>query len=248
MWGQRVLGPSDPRQLVADRDRRDHDRQLRPGADIRPGSMGRPMPGHRGGARSAVDAENEPVVGADGAPSSSTSPTRRACSPCARAGRRCSAATSTTTSATSAPSPATGTCPATSSRRDADGWFWFVGRGDDVIKTAGHLVGPVRGGERADGAPAVVEAGVIGLPDAVGGQRRQGLRDRPPGHRGRRAARARAARLRTDSASAPRSHHGRSRSSTTCPTPAAARSCAGCSGPESSGLPEGDLSTLEEQR
>ncbi len=27
-------------------------------------------------------------------------------------------------------------------RRDADGAFWFVGRADDVIKTAGHLIGP----------------------------------------------------------------------------------------------------------
>ncbi|WP_317617353.1 AMP-binding protein [Streptomyces antnestii] len=27
-------------------------------------------------------------------------------------------------------------------RRDADGWSWFVGRADDVIKSAGHLIGP----------------------------------------------------------------------------------------------------------
>ena len=29
-------------------------------------------------------------------------------------------------------------------RRDADGYFWFVGRADDIIKTAGHMVGPSR--------------------------------------------------------------------------------------------------------
>lgn len=37
-------------------------------------------------------------------------------------------------------------------RRDADGYYWFVGRADDVIKSAGHLVGPFEV-ERADGAP-----------------------------------------------------------------------------------------------
>ena len=46
-------------------------------------------------------------------------------------------------------------------RRDADGYFWFVGRADDVINTAGHLVGwQVE-------HPAVAEAGVIGKPDPI---------------------------------------------------------------------------------
>src|SRR5581483_2033062 len=56
-------------------------------------------------------------------------------------------------------------------RRDDDGWFWFVGRGDDVIKTAGHLVGPFEVESALMEHPAVAEAGVIGVPDPVAGQR-----------------------------------------------------------------------------
>ena len=43
--GTRGVRPAIPRQLVADRDRRHHDRQLCRRMDIRPGSMGRPLPG-----------------------------------------------------------------------------------------------------------------------------------------------------------------------------------------------------------
>ena len=53
--------------------------------------------------------------------------------------------------------------------RDADGYFWFVGRGDDVIKTAGHLIGPFEVESVLMEHPAVVEAGVIGIPDPVAG-------------------------------------------------------------------------------
>jgi acetyl-CoA synthetase len=56
-------------------------------------------------------------------------------------------------------------------RRDRDGWFWFVGRGDDVIKTAGHLIGPTEVERVLMEHPAVAEAGVIGLPDPVAGER-----------------------------------------------------------------------------
>jgi acetyl-CoA synthetase len=56
-------------------------------------------------------------------------------------------------------------------RRDADGFFWFVGRGDDVIKTSGHLVGPFEVESTLMEHPAVAEAGVIGVPDPVAGQR-----------------------------------------------------------------------------
>ena len=52
-------------------------------------------------------------------------------------------------------------------RRDADGYFWFVGRGDDVIKTAGHLIGPFEVESVLLEHPAVAEAGVIGKPDPV---------------------------------------------------------------------------------
>jgi len=50
-------------------------------------------------------------------------------------------------------------------RRDADGYFWFVGRKDDVIKTSGHLVGPFEVESVLLEHHAVAEAGVIGKPD-----------------------------------------------------------------------------------
>jgi acetyl-CoA synthetase len=52
-------------------------------------------------------------------------------------------------------------------RRDADGYFWFVGRADDVIKTSGHLVGPFEVESVLMEHKAVAEAGVIGKPDPV---------------------------------------------------------------------------------
>jgi acetyl-CoA synthetase len=55
-------------------------------------------------------------------------------------------------------------------RRDADGFYWFVGRGDDVIKSSGHLIGPFEVESLLMEHPAVSEAGVIGVPDPVAGQ------------------------------------------------------------------------------
>jgi acetyl-CoA synthetase len=52
-------------------------------------------------------------------------------------------------------------------KRDADGYFWFVGRKDDVIKTSGHLIGPFEVESVMLEHPSVAEAGVIGKPDAV---------------------------------------------------------------------------------
>jgi len=51
--------------------------------------------------------------------------------------------------------------------RDSDGYFWFVGRTDDVINTAGHLVGPFEVESALVEHPAVAEAGVIGKPDPI---------------------------------------------------------------------------------
>ncbi len=52
-------------------------------------------------------------------------------------------------------------------RRDRDGYFWFVGRADDVIKTSGHLIGPFEVESVLMEHKAVAEAGVIGKPDPV---------------------------------------------------------------------------------
>ena len=55
-------------------------------------------------------------------------------------------------------------------KRDADGYFWFVGRADDVIKSAGHLIGPFEVESVLMEHRAVAEAGVIGKPDEVVGE------------------------------------------------------------------------------
>ncbi len=55
-------------------------------------------------------------------------------------------------------------------RRDRDGWYWFVGRADDVIKSAGHLIGPFEVESALLEHPAVAEVGVIGKPDPVVGE------------------------------------------------------------------------------
>jgi acetyl-CoA synthetase len=55
-------------------------------------------------------------------------------------------------------------------RQDADGYFWFIGRADDLIKSAGHLIGPFEVESALLEHPAVAEAGVIGKPDPVSGE------------------------------------------------------------------------------
>ncbi|MCO5196802.1 MAG: acetate--CoA ligase [Anaerolineae bacterium] len=54
--------------------------------------------------------------------------------------------------------------------RDEDGYFWFVGRADDIIKTSGHMVGPFEVESALMEHPAVAEAGVIGVPNDVIGE------------------------------------------------------------------------------
>jgi acetyl-CoA synthetase len=53
---------------------------------------------------------------------------------------------------------------------DKDGYFWFVGRADDVIKTSGERVGPFEVESALIEHPAVAEAGVIGKPDPLRGE------------------------------------------------------------------------------
>jgi len=55
-------------------------------------------------------------------------------------------------------------------KQDADGYFWFIGRADDVIKSAGHLIGPFEVESALMEHPAVAEVGVIGIPDAMIGE------------------------------------------------------------------------------
>jgi acetyl-CoA synthetase len=55
-------------------------------------------------------------------------------------------------------------------KRDADGYLWFVGRADDVIKASGHLIGPFEVENVLTDHPAVAEAAVIGKPDPTYGE------------------------------------------------------------------------------
>ncbi|MFP5363021.1 MAG: acetate--CoA ligase [Thermoleophilia bacterium] len=136
---------------------------------VHPGSMGRPFPGIEA-AIVRRDADGDPVIGGDGEPVLVTSPEEHG-ELALRAGwpsmfaaylddeRRYRKAFA-----------GSWYLSGDLARRDAAGWFHFVGRGDDVIKTAGHLVGPFE----IEGAllehPAVAEAAAIGVPDPVAGQ------------------------------------------------------------------------------
>ncbi|MGE5220369.1 MAG: acetate--CoA ligase [Chloroflexota bacterium] len=55
-------------------------------------------------------------------------------------------------------------------KQDGDGYFWFIGRSDDVIKSAGHLIGPFEVESALMEHPAIAEAGVIGIPDPIIGE------------------------------------------------------------------------------
>ncbi|MEK4254999.1 acetate--CoA ligase [Ureibacillus sp. FSL K6-2830] len=57
-----------------------------------------------------------------------------------------------------------------SAYKDEDGYFWFQGRVDDVIMTAGERVGPFEVESKLLEHPDVIEAGVIGKPDPVRGE------------------------------------------------------------------------------
>ncbi|MEG2038446.1 MAG: AMP-binding protein, partial [Oscillospiraceae bacterium] len=54
--------------------------------------------------------------------------------------------------------------------RDDDGYYWYQGRIDDVINTSGERVGPFEVESKLLEHPAVIEAGVIGIPDPTRGQ------------------------------------------------------------------------------
>jgi acetyl-CoA synthetase len=69
-------------------------------------------------------------------------------------------------------------------QRDTDGYYWFVGRADDVIKSSGHLIGPFEVESALLEHEAVAEAGVIGKPDPVAGEVVKAFVALKPGHTG----------------------------------------------------------------
>ena len=129
-------------------------------------------------------------------------------------------------------------------RRDADGYYWFVGRADDVIKSSGHLIGPFEVESALMEHPAVAEAGVIGIPDLVAGEVVKAFVALKPGFEAGEALRRELlghARQRLGAAVAPkqidfRSNLPKTRSGKIMRRLLKAREL---------GLPEGDLSTLE---
>lgn len=66
--------------------------------------------------------------------------------------------------------------------KDEDGYFWFIGRADDVIKTSGERVGPFEVESALISHPAIAEAGVIGKPDEIRGEIIKAFIKLQPGH------------------------------------------------------------------
>jgi len=133
----------------------------RPGLEIRPGSMGKPLPGVEAAIVERTAAGGVEVLGEPGARGELA---LRPGWPSMFRGylheeeryRRCFVGGWYLTGDLA--------------ERDRDGYFWFVGRADDLIKSAGHLVGPFEVESAMFEHPAVAEAGVIGKPDPVSGE------------------------------------------------------------------------------
>ncbi len=136
-----------------------------PAFDIKPGSMGRPLPGVQAYIVEHLEAEGEPArVRVIGNPDVEGELALKAGWPSMFRGylnnearyRKCFAGELYLTGDLA--------------RRDAEGYYWFVGRSDDVIKSAGHLIGPFEVESVLMEHPAVAEAGVIGKPDPIVGE------------------------------------------------------------------------------
>lgn len=128
--------------------------------------------------------------------------------------------------------------------RDADGYFWFVGRADDVIKAAGHLIGPFEVESALMEHPAVAEAGVIGVPDPIAGETVKAFVALKPGWAPSDALRKELlghSRVRLGPAVAPKAIEFR----TTLPRTRSGKIMRRLLKARELGLPEGDLSTLE---
>jgi acetyl-CoA synthetase len=131
-------------------------------------------------------------------------------------------------------------------RRDVDGTFWFVSRADDVIKSAGHLIGPFEVESLLMEHPAVVEAGVIGVPDPVAGEVVKAFVSIGPGYEPTDELRLELigfARRRLGAAVAPRQIDF----DQNLPTTKSGKIMRRVLKARELGLPEGDLSTLEEK-
>ena len=129
-------------------------------------------------------------------------------------------------------------------KRDREGYYWFVGRADDVIKSAGHLIGPFEVESALMEHPAVAEVGVIGKPDTVIGEVVKAFVSLKKGHEPTEALRKELlgfARSRLGPAVAPREIEFRDN----VPKTRSGKIMRRLLKARELGLPEGDLSTLE---
>lgn len=132
-----------------------------PAMEIRPGSMGRPLPGIEAAIVRRVDSNrvqviDQPGVGGELALKPGWPSMFRAYLHDEERYRKCFVGDWYLTGDLAA--------------RDEDGYFWFQGRADDIIKTSGHMVGPFEVESALMEHPAVAEAGVIGKPDPTIGE------------------------------------------------------------------------------
>lgn len=128
--------------------------------------------------------------------------------------------------------------------RDADGYFWFVGRSNDLIKSAGHLIGPFEVESALMEHPAVAEVGVIGIPDETSGEIVKAYVALKPGHEGTEELKLDLvghARKRLGPAVAPKDIAFR----TNLPKTRSGKIMRRLLKARELGLPEGDISTLE---
>jgi acetyl-CoA synthetase len=206
-----------------------------PALDIKPGSMGRPLPGITAaivqrGADGTVQVVDRPGVDGELALKTPWPSMMRGYLHEEERYRKCFAGDWYLTGDLA--------------RRDEDGYFWFVGRADDVIKSAGHLIGPFEVESALIEHPAVAEAAVIGKPDPIVGEVVKAFVALKPGFEAGEALRRELlghARKRLGAAVAPkeidfRANLPKTRSGKIMRRLLKAREL---------GLPEGDLSTLE---
>ena len=129
-------------------------------------------------------------------------------------------------------------------KRDDDGYFWLLGRVDDVMLVSGHNISTAEVEHALVGHPSVAEAAVVGTHRRDDGSGDRRVRDPAGRHRAERGARRRAARPRRAQASARSRSRRRSSSPRTCRRRARARSCAACCKDVSEDQALGDTTTL----
>jgi acyl-coenzyme A synthetase/AMP-(fatty) acid ligase len=125
------------------------------GEPVRPGAMGRPLPG----IRAWLD---------EGATADGATAGRAAAGPGDRVGELCVDPTTVPTMFVDAPPGPWRTGDRV--REDADGFLWFVGRVDDTIVSAGYRIGPFEVESALVSHPAVAEAAAVAAPDEERGQ------------------------------------------------------------------------------